>query len=123
MNGDAERRDYMFAAGVLTGTLIGMGLALWLAPRSAEELRRRVSESAKRAGRLASERYQDVSSRMSETMDEFAQKGQDLRNSMADAVARGAREVERRASAAKAVRDTDGPIPFSGDRPASAHPL
>jgi gas vesicle protein len=38
-----ERRDYGFVIGLLTGTFVGAGLALWLAPPSGSELRGRTS--------------------------------------------------------------------------------
>jgi gas vesicle protein len=40
-----KRRDYGFAIGLMTGTFVGAGLAMWLAPRAAAELRRRVGET------------------------------------------------------------------------------
>ena len=66
-----RRRDYGFAIGLMTGTFVGAGLAMWLAPRAAAEFR------------------------------ELKQKGQDVRDDVADVVARGAHEVERFAVAAK----------------------
>jgi gas vesicle protein len=85
-----KRRDYGFAIGLMTGTFVGAGLAMWLAPRAAAELRDRVTDSAKVFG-----------GRVGETVDELKQKGQDVRDDVADAVARGAHEVERFAVAAK----------------------
>jgi gas vesicle protein len=74
-----KRRDYGFAIGLMTGTFVGAGLAMWLAPRAAAELRSRVGER----------------------VDELKQKGQGVRDDVADVVARGAHEVERFAVAAK----------------------
>lgn len=95
------RRDYGFAIGVLTGTCIGAGLALWFAPRIAAELRERVAGSAKDLGQRVSDGYEQVSTRIAGAADAVTQKGQDVRDHMADAVAQGAHEVERFANAAK----------------------
>ena len=33
-----QHRDYGFVIGLLTGTFVGAGLAVWLVPRAAAEL-------------------------------------------------------------------------------------
>ena len=96
-----EHRDYGFVIGLLTGAAVGAGLALWLAPRSAAEIRERVTETARRLGKRASDEYEHASTRVVEGVDELARKGQHIRDNVADAVARGAHEVERFAAAAK----------------------
>jgi gas vesicle protein len=96
-----EHRDYGFVVGLLTGTFVGAGLAMWLAPRTASELRQRMRDSARSVGERASEQYQQASTRVGEAVDELARKGQGVRDDVADAVARGAHEVERYATAAK----------------------
>ena len=101
MNGHTrERRDCGFVVGLLTGTLVGAGLVMWLAPRMASELRQRVTDSANSLGRRASERYQQASARVGDAVDELTRKGQVVRDHVAEAVAHGAREVERTATAA-----------------------
>jgi gas vesicle protein len=85
-----KRRDYGFAIGLMAGTFVGAGLAMWLAPKAAAELRDRVTDSARTFG-----------NRVGETVDEFKRKGQGVRDDVADVVARGAHEVERHAVAAK----------------------
>jgi gas vesicle protein len=105
MNGlTHEHRGYGFAIGLLTGTFVGAGLAMWLAPRSASELRQRVTDSAMRLRKRASEQYQQASTRVGEAVDDLTRRGRDARDDVADAVARGAHEVERYATAA----NTDG---------------
>jgi gas vesicle protein len=99
-----EHRDYGFAIGLLTGTFVGAGLMLWLAPKLTSELRQRVTDSANNLGRQASERYQQASARVGDAVDELTRKGQHVRDEVADAVARGAHEVERYATAAKSDR-------------------
>lgn len=99
-----EHRGHGFMIGLLTGTFVGAGLAMWLTPRSASELRQRVTDSAVRLGNRASGQYQRASTHVGEAVDELARRGRDARDDVADAVARGAHEVERYATAAK----TDG---------------
>jgi gas vesicle protein len=102
--GTQEHRNYDFVIGLVTGTFVGAGLAMWLAPRSASDLRQRLTASATSLGQLASERYQQASTRVGDAVDELTQKGQDVRDGVADAVARGAHGVERYARAAKSER-------------------
>ena len=105
MNADTQaHRDYGFVVGLLTGTFVGAGLMLWLAPRMATELRERMADSAKKLGKRASEQYQEASTRVGDAVDELTRKGQGVRDDVADAVARGAHEVERFATAAKSGR-------------------
>jgi gas vesicle protein len=99
-----EHRGYGFGIGLLAGAVAGAGLMMWLAPRMGSELRQRATETARRVRERATEKYQEVSNHVSETVDELTRKGQNVRDDVAGAVAHGAREVERFATAAK----TDG---------------
>ncbi|OFW18831.1 MAG: hypothetical protein A3H97_14255 [Acidobacteria bacterium RIFCSPLOWO2_02_FULL_65_29] len=99
-----EHRDHGFVIGLLTGTFVGAGLMMWLAPRTASELRQRVTDSAKRLGERASEQYQQASTGVGAAVDELTRKGRGVRDDVADVVARGAHEVERYAVAAKSDR-------------------
>ena len=98
-----EHRD-RFMIGLLTGTVVGAGLMMWFAPRLAMEVRERMTDSAKGLGQRASDRYQQTSSRAGEAVDELTRKGQGVRDDVAEAVARGAHEVERYANAVKSDR-------------------
>jgi hypothetical protein len=69
-----QPRDYRFVLGLFTGTFVGGGLAMWLAPR-------------------ASERYQQASARVCKTVGDITRRGRDVRDDIAGAVARGAHEV------------------------------
>jgi len=102
-----EGRDYGFVFGLFTGTVIGAGLAMWLVPRLASELRERVTDSARSFGERASEQYQQASTRVGKAVGEITRKGQGARDDVAEAVASGARELERFARAAKSGRGTD----------------
>ena len=90
-----QHRDYGFVIGLVTGTLVGAGLAMWLAPRAAAELRERMTDSARSLGERTSERFQQVNARVGEAVDELTRAGQGVRDEVAGVVARGAREVER----------------------------
>jgi gas vesicle protein len=135
-----DRRDYGFVIGLLTGTFVGAGLAMWLVPRLASELRQRMTDSAKSLGERASEQYQQASARVGETVDELtrqgrgvrndvgdaiddlARQGQGVRDDVADAVARGAHEVERYAKSAKGDRITEPRKHSAADRsPSKPH--
>jgi gas vesicle protein len=96
-----DNRGYGFAVGLLTGTFVGAGLMMWLAPRTASEVRQRMADSAKGLGKRAADGYQQASARVAETVDELARTGPPVRDDVADTVARGARKVERYATAAK----------------------
>ena len=120
MNGHTqEPRDYGFVSGLLTGTFVGAGLLIWLAPRMASELRQGMTDSARSLGTRASEQYQQASTRVGEAVDELAKNGQGVRDDVAEAVARGAHEVERYATAAKSDRVTKARKHSAANRSAS----
>ena len=114
-----EHRGYGFGIGLLAGTVVGAGLMMWLAPRMGSELRQRVTDSARNLGQRASEKYQQASTHAAEAIDELARKGQDARDDVADAVARGAREVERVATAAMSDGGADARKHSAADRSSS----
>lgn len=119
-----EHRDYGFAIGLLTGTFVGAGLAIWLAPRLASELRERATDSARSLGRRATEQYQQATARVVDVVDDLARKGQGVRDEVAEAVARGAHEVERYAIAAKTEHAPEGrKISAAGRSAARPHSL
>ena len=103
MNADTQpgRSDHRFLIGLLTGTFVGAGLALWLAPKAASEIQRRLTDSASALGRRASDRYQQASTCVDDTVDNLTKRGRRVRDDVANAVVRGAKEVERMAKAAK----------------------
>jgi|ERR1051325_3509803 hypothetical protein len=75
MNDTTPRSEhYPFVLGLVTGTLIGAGLAAWLTPR-------------------ASEKYRQARTRVADVLDDLTQRGQGVRDDIAGAVARGAHEV------------------------------
>jgi gas vesicle protein len=92
-----------FLIGLITGGVIGAGLAIVFAPRLASELRQRVRASATDLSHAASQGYQEVSTRIADVVDGVTARGQAVRDDVADAVGRGAREVEQFAMASKTV--------------------
>jgi gas vesicle protein len=86
----AHPGNYGFLAGLLTGTVVGAGVALWLTPTATAEARSRITASARRLGN-------DLRS----TTDGMRDQVEGIRDEVAGAVARGAREVEQFAVTAK----------------------
>jgi hypothetical protein len=60
---------YGFAIGLAAGMFVGAGLAIWLVPRVASELRERINDSAKSVGRRASDHYQEASNRVGDAVE------------------------------------------------------
>jgi gas vesicle protein len=98
-----QTRDYRFVIGLLAGAVVGAGLALWLAPKAAAEIRGRIKDSAKNLGKQASDQYDQASARVGDKVDELTRAGNDVRDQMADAVARGAHQVESFAKSVKSA--------------------
>jgi len=92
-----------FLIGLITGGVIGAGFVVAFAPRLASELRQRVRASATDLRQAASQGYQEVGTRVAGVVDGVTAKGQAVRDDVADAVGRGAREVEQFAMASKTV--------------------
>jgi gas vesicle protein len=87
--------DYRFLAGLMVGSVVGAGLAMLLAPRAAAEIKERAAGSAKHLGGAVSERYRDARLRAAGAVDGLARKGRWVRESVSEAVVRGAQAVER----------------------------
>jgi gas vesicle protein len=81
-----QHRSNDFVTGFVAGGLIGAGLAMYLGPRVAAELRTR---------------YQEVITRVGAAVDELSRNGESARDNLCDTVANGARDVERYATEAK----------------------
>jgi hypothetical protein len=73
-------------------------------PQLASELRHKVTDSARRVGQRASDQYQQASTRVGAAVDELARQAQGVRDDAAEAVASGARQLERFAVGAKSDR-------------------
>jgi gas vesicle protein len=100
-----------FLTGVVTGSAIAAGLALYFRPRLREQMTESLGDlrdtAAARAQTLAND-VADVVDRVADAADEVTARAQEVRNDVASVVARGAhavvqsaREVERFAKASK----------------------
>jgi gas vesicle protein len=93
-----------FLLGFIAGGAIGAALTIALAPKVAAELRERATAAAGDLGDAASRRYEDARSRVADVVGDVTARGQGMRDDVADAVGRGAREVEQFAMASKTRR-------------------
>ena len=83
-----------FMMGLLTGTVLGAGLGMLLAPKAGSELRGAIGEQARNWGNVASEQYKQAR----ETAGTWAERGRDMVDKARDAVSRGADEARNYAS-------------------------
>jgi gas vesicle protein len=91
---DNEGSGGGFMMGLLTGTVLGAGLGMLLAPKAGSELRGAIGEQAKNIGNMAQEGYRKAS----ESAGTWADKGREFVDKARDAVARGADEARNYAS-------------------------
>ena len=95
MNGQIRQdHDFRFLTGLMAGGVVGAGLAMWLAPRAAAEIKERAAKSVKDLGCAVSGQYQDARLRVAGAVEELTRKGQGVRDGACDTVVRGAKEVE-----------------------------
>src|SRR5438874_11982402 len=83
-----------FMMGLLTGTVLGAGLGMLLAPKAGSELRGAIGEQAKNLGNAASEQYKKAA----EAAGTWAERGRDMVDKAKEAVTRGADEARGYAS-------------------------
>jgi gas vesicle protein len=83
-----------FMMGLLTGTVLGAGLGMLLAPKAGSELRGALGEQARNWSNTASEQVK----RASETASTWAERGRDMVDKAREAVQRGADEARNYAS-------------------------
>jgi gas vesicle protein len=99
-----------FMMGLLTGTVLGAGLGMLLAPKAGAELRGAIGDQAKTWGNVANEQYKKAS----ETAGTWAEQGRDLVNKAREAVTRGADEARSYASGPSGSDYSSGPSDPSG---------
>jgi gas vesicle protein len=87
---NSEAHTGGFMMGLLTGTVLGAGIGMLLAPKSGSDLRGQLGEQAKNFGNRASEQYR----RASETANTWAERGRDMVNQAKSAVQKGAEEAQ-----------------------------
>src|SRR5687768_9825606 len=85
---DSESGGSGFVMGLITGTVLGAGLGMLLAPKAGSELRGAIGEQARNLGSAASDQYR----RASEATSGWVEKGREVVNQAREAVTRGAEE-------------------------------
>lgn len=121
MNSDTqEPRPYGFLIGMMAGTVIGAGLALWLAPRAASELRERLTDSARSLRNLAGQQRQRAATSVATMAEDMTRRAEGVRDNIAEAVAHRAHEVEDYATAAQSDRVAGARKRSSTDRTSPA---
>lgn len=83
-----------FMMGLLTGTVLGAGLGMLLAPKAGSELRGAIGEQARTWGNTANEQYKKAS----EAAGTWAERGREMVDKAREAVTRGADEARGYAS-------------------------
>jgi len=83
-----------FMMGLLTGTVLGAGLGMLLAPKAGSELRGALGEQARNWSNTASEQVK----RASEAAGTWADRGREMVDKAREAVSRGADEARNYAS-------------------------
>ena len=78
-----------FMMGLLTGTVLGAGLGMLLAPKAGSELRGAIGEQARNLGNTVNEQYKKAS----EAASGWSEKGREFVDRARDAVSRGAEEA------------------------------
>jgi len=93
-----------FMMGLLTGTVLGAGLGMLLAPKAGSELRGAIGEQAKNLGSKAQEQYK----RASESAGTWAEEGREIVDRTREAVSRGTDEVREYAGSTTSTTPSTG---------------
>ena len=93
-----------FMMGLLTGTVLGAGLGMLLAPKAGAEIRGAIGEQARTLGNAASEQYKKAS----EAAGTLAERGRDMVDKAREAVTRGADEARSYASGTSGSSHSSG---------------
>ena len=101
---DNEGSGAGFMMGLLTGTVLGAGLGMLLAPKAGSELRGALGEQARNFSNVASEQYKHAR----ETAGTWAERGREMVDKARDAVSRGADEARNYASGSSSYGNTGG---------------
>src|ERR1700720_1382483 len=98
-----------FMMGLLTGTVVGMGLGMLFAPKAGSELRNQLTDQAGALADQAQEGYRKATENAGqwaqkgkEAAGQWAERGKDLYGKAREAVSRGAEEARQH------VRDAAG---------------
>lgn len=93
-----------FMMGLLTGTVLGAGLGMLLAPRAGAELRGQLGEQARNLANTASEQYR----RAADSAGGWAERGREVVDKAREAVGRGVEEGRGYAGATTGSSYTGG---------------
>jgi gas vesicle protein len=85
-----------FMMGLLTGTVLGAGLGMLLAPKAGADLRGALGEQARNLGSMANEQYRKAS----EAAGGWSEKGREFVDKARDAVSRGVEDARGYAGSA-----------------------
>lgn len=109
-----------FMIGLLTGTVLGAGLGMLLAPKAGTELRGQLGEQAKNLGNMANEQYRKASETATdwaekgrEFVDKANEKGREFVDKAKEGVTRGIEEGRNYASGATGSTGSTG-TPYGG---------
>jgi gas vesicle protein len=86
---DSEGGGGGFMMGLITGTVLGAGLGMLLAPKAGSELRGVIGEQARNLGTMANEQYRKAS----ENAGPWVERGREFVDKAREAVNRGAEEA------------------------------
>jgi len=100
-----------FMMGLLTGTVLGAGLGMLLAPKAGSELRGALGEQARNWSNAASEQYKHAR----ETAGTWAERGREMVDKARDAVNRGADEARNYASGSTGSGYSSGSGSYPGN--------
>lgn len=110
-----------FMIGLLTGTALGAGLGMLLAPKAGSELRHQFSEQAGALANQAREGYRKATDNVGrwaekgkETADDWAERGKDMYGKAREAASHGAEEAH------KYVRDAADTVTAAVPAPTTA---
>jgi gas vesicle protein len=100
-----------FMMGLLTGTVLGAGLGMLLAPKAGSELRGALGEPARTIGNAASEQYKKAS----EMAGTWADRGREFVDKARDAVSKGADDARGYAGGSGSTNYGSGSYPGNSD--------
>jgi gas vesicle protein len=120
-----------FMMGLLTGTVVGVGLGMLLAPKAGSELRNQLSDQAGALANQAQEGYRKATESAGQWAEkgkqvagEWADRGKDVYGKAREAVSRGAEEARQHVRDVEGTMTVDTPAPGSGSgSSASSGPL
>jgi len=101
---DSEGSGGGFMMGLLTGTVLGAGLGMLLAPKAGADLRGALGEQARNLGSMANEQYRKAS----EAAGGWSDKGREFVDKARDAVSRGVEDARGYATSATGSGSSGG---------------